>query len=116
MDPHPETTVLGLDNVPLDLPVAGVGSRALAAFLDYLVVGIAVFIWGSICIAVFAMRPRFGWWMVALFLVGFFLIEYGYFASVEVLREGRTLGKWALGLRVVSREGGRAATHAVELS
>ena len=112
MDPHPETTVLGLDNVPLDLPVAGVGSRALAAFLDYLVVGIAVFIWGSICIAVFAVRPRFGWWMVALFLVGFFLIEYGYFASVEVLREGRTFGKWALGLRVVSREGGRAATPA----
>jgi len=29
-------TVLGLDNVPLDLPVAGVGPRVLAAFLDYL--------------------------------------------------------------------------------
>jgi uncharacterized RDD family membrane protein YckC len=113
LDPPPsETTVLGLDNVPLELPVAGVGSRALAAFLDYLVVGIAVLLWGAICAALFAVRPRFGWWMAALFLLGFFVIEYGYFASVEVLREGRTFGKWALGLRVVSREGGRAATAA----
>ena len=82
MDPaHPETTVLGLDNVPLDLPVAGVASRALAAFLDYLVVGIAVLIWGAICVAGFAVRRQVGWWMAAVFLVGFFLIEYGYFAS-----------------------------------
>jgi uncharacterized RDD family membrane protein YckC len=113
MDPaHPETTVLGLDNVPLDLPVAGVGSRALAAFLDYLLVGIAVFVWGAACVGLAVLRPGLGWWMAAVFLVGFFIIEYGYFASVETLREGRTFGKWALGLRVVSREGGRPGTPA----
>jgi uncharacterized RDD family membrane protein YckC len=107
-----ETTVLGLDNVPLDLPIAGAGSRALAAFLDYLVIGIAVFIWGIVCIVGSSMGARAGWWMLALFLVGFFLIEYGYFAGVEVARKGQTLGKWALGLRVVTREGGRAGTAA----
>jgi uncharacterized RDD family membrane protein YckC len=113
LDPAtPEATVLGLDNVPLELPVAGVGSRALAAFLDYLLVGIAVLLWGALCFAAGALRPRVRWWMVAVFLVGFFVIEYGYFATLEVLREGRTFGKWALGLRVVSREGGRAATAA----
>ena len=92
--------------------MAGVGSRALAAFLDYLLVGIAVFVWGGICMAIGAWRPGIGWWMVAVFLVGFFIIEYGYFASIETLREGRTFGKWALGLRVVSREGGRPGTPA----
>jgi uncharacterized RDD family membrane protein YckC len=107
---QPETTVLGLDNVPLDLPVAGVGSRALAAFLDYLLVGIAVFVWGALCVGAAATWRGLGWWMAAVFLVGFFIIEYGYFASVETLREGRTFGKWALGLRVVSREGGRPGT------
>jgi hypothetical protein len=34
----PEESVLALDNVRVDLPVAGAGSRALAAFLDYLIV------------------------------------------------------------------------------
>jgi uncharacterized RDD family membrane protein YckC len=107
-----ETTVLGLDNVPRDLPIAGAGSRALAVFLDYLVIGIGVFIWGIVCIVGSTMGARAGWWMLALFLVGFFLIEYGYFAGVEVAREGQTLGKWALGLRVVTREGGRPGTAA----
>ncbi len=107
-----ETTVLGLDNVPLDLPIAGAGSRALAAFLDYLVIGIAGFTWGIVCIVGSSVGERAGWWMLALFLVGLFLIEYGYFAGVEVARKGQTLGKWALGLRVVTREGGRAGTAA----
>jgi uncharacterized RDD family membrane protein YckC len=107
-----ETTVLGLDNVPLDLPIAGAGSRALAGFLDYLVIGIAVVIWGIACIVGSTVGGRARWWMLALFLVGFFIIEYGYFAGVEVARAGQTLGKWALSLRVVTREGGRPGTAA----
>ena len=114
MDPATqEATVLGLDNVPLELPVAGVGSRVLAAFLDYLVVGIAVLLWGAMCVAGGTWRPQLRWWLVAAFLLGFFVIEYGYFATLEVLRDGRTFGKWALSLRVVSRQGGRAATPAL---
>ena len=38
-------TVLGLDNVPLDLPLAGVGSRVLAAFLDYLLQFVVQIVW-----------------------------------------------------------------------
>ena len=57
--------------------------------------------------------PRAGWWMLGLFLIGFFLIEYGYFAGVEVARQGQTFGKWALGLRVVARDGGRAGNAAL---
>jgi uncharacterized RDD family membrane protein YckC len=102
-----EATVLGLDNVPLELPIAGPGSRSLAAFLDYLVVGIAVFAWGALCVAVSTLGTQTGWWMLALFLVGFFVIEYGYFAAVEIAREGQTFGKWAIGLRVVTREAAR---------
>lgn len=108
-----ETTVLGLDNIPLELPIAGAGSRALSAFLDYLLVGILVVAWGAACVGVFAARPQLGWWMLAAFLLGMFLIEYGYFAGVEILREGQTFGKWALGLRVVTREGARAGAAAL---
>jgi len=102
-----ETTVLGLDNVPLELPVAGPGSRSLAAFLDYLLVGIGAFAWGALCLAVSTLAKPAGWWMFALFLVGFFVIEYGYFAVLEIVREGQTFGKWAVGLRVVTREAAR---------
>jgi uncharacterized RDD family membrane protein YckC len=107
-----EATVFALDNVPLELPIAGPGSRALAAFLDYLVVGIAVFLWGALCIGISVVAHQARWWMVALFLIGFFLIEYGYFATVETLREGQTFGKWAVGLRVVTREAARPGTAA----
>ena len=109
-----EATVLGLDNIPLDLPIAGAGSRVLCAALDYLIVGILVIVWGAGCIALGVMARR-GWWAVALFLVGFFLIEYGYFAGVEIAREGQTFGKWALGLRVVTRDGARPGTAALLL-
>jgi hypothetical protein len=50
-----------------------------------------------------------------MFLLGFFVIEYGYFAGVEIAREGQTFGKWALGLRVVTREGARPGTAALLL-
>lgn len=107
-----EATVLGLDNVPLELPIAGPGSRTLAAFLDYLVVGIAVILWGALCLGVSAVARGSGWWMLALFLIGFFVIEYGYFATIESVREGQTFGKWAVGLRVVTRAATRPGTAA----
>jgi uncharacterized RDD family membrane protein YckC len=109
-----EATVLGLDNIPLELPIAGAGSRALSAALDYLIVGILVLLWGGGCLALGAMASL-GWWALAAFLIGFFVIEYGYFAGLEIAREGQTLGKWALGLRVVTREGARPGTAALLL-
>ncbi len=51
--------------------------------------------------------------MLGIFLLGLFVIEYGYFAGVEVARQGQTFGKWAVGLRVVAREGGRAGNAAL---
>jgi len=109
-----ETTVLGLDNIPLELPVAGAASRALSAALDYLIVGIVVVLWGAGCLAL-AILASLGWWALAAFFLGFFVIEYGYFAGVEIAREGQTFGKWALGLRVVTRDGARPGTAALLL-
>jgi uncharacterized RDD family membrane protein YckC len=103
--------VLGLDNIPLELPIAGAGSRALSAFLDYLIVGLLIIAWGVGCVMV-ALGTKRMWWAVAAFLVGYFLIEYGYFAGMEIARQGQTFGKWALGLRVVTRDGGRPGTSA----
>jgi uncharacterized RDD family membrane protein YckC len=114
--PRPETDghVLAMDNIPLALPVASVGSRALAMALDYTVVGLlgVVFVFGAL--AASSWLPDWGAaWGFAAFAIGYFVLEYGYFAGVEAITGGRSLGKRALGLRVVSRLGGRAPVGAL---
>ena len=100
-----QESILGLDNIRLDLPVAGVGSRSLAALLDYIVLSLLASLWILIgMIAVAAVSP----WLAPLILVGLFLLDWGYFALFEIATGGRTLGKMALGLRVVTAEGGSA--------
>ena len=108
-----EGTILALDNVPLDLPVAGAGTRALAALLDYLIVALlaALFTFVLIALAV-TVRPS-GGWILALILIGLFAIDTGYFAGVELATGGRSFGKWALGLRVVMQHGGRPGALAL---
>lgn len=88
----------------LSFELAGLGSRAAAAFADLVVLGVAYFI-----IFVFyaaaglsdSWASGLGSWGTALVVLvaglGFFL----YFALFEALWEGRTPGKRALGLRVV---------------
>ncbi len=104
-----EGRVYGLDNVALDLPLAGVGSRVLAGGLDYLVVGVLALAWlivGSVAAgALAAVRAWAGAVTFAVALLGIFLIEYGYFAGFEIATGGRTPGKMALGLTVVTRQG-----------
>jgi uncharacterized RDD family membrane protein YckC len=112
-----DETVLAMDNIPLALPVAGVGSRALAATLDYLLVAVLAFAWilGSVAASGRLETRIGGGWALAIVLVGLFLLEYGYFAGVEAFTGGRSFGKWALDLRVVSRDGGRAPVSALLL-
>ncbi len=100
----PRESILGLDNIRLDLPVASVGSRSLAAFLDYLVLGALVFVW--VLIGVFAFASFLPDWAPVFLIVGVFLLQWGYFAIFEIASGGRTLGKMALHLRVVTAEGG----------
>jgi uncharacterized RDD family membrane protein YckC len=108
--PQTDGHVLAMDNIPLALPVAGVGSRALAMVIDYLVVGLLGIVWVVAAVGASSWLPAWGTaWTMAAFTLGFFVLEYGYFAGVEALTGGRSLGKRALGLRVVSQLGGRAS-------
>jgi uncharacterized RDD family membrane protein YckC len=97
-------SILGLDNIRLDLPVAGLGSRSLAATLDYLVLTALAILWVLLCAFVFALLAR--GWMPIFLLGGLFLLDWGYFAASEIAMGGRTLGKRALQVRVVTAEGG----------
>ncbi len=109
-----EHTVLGLDNVPLDLPIAGAGSRALAVFLDYLLVGAIAVVWviGVVFLSAMVEGLRGGWGF-AVGIAGYFVIDWGYFAGMELALGGRTPGKAVLRLRVVSRGGGSPSASAL---
>jgi uncharacterized RDD family membrane protein YckC len=115
---HDETgddlsTVLSLDNVPVELPVARVGSRVLAAFVDYLLLTVLTVAWifgGSLLGAALGLRAG---WGIAVVLVGIFLLDYLYFALQEILLDGQTLGKRVFGLRVVARDGAAAGAGAL---
>lgn len=106
-------TVLGLDNVPLDLSVAHVGTRLLAGFVDYTVVAVAASLWIAAAIALAVWLEAGLPWIVGGAILGLFVLEYGYFAGLEILMEGRTPGKNAFRLRVVMRDGGRPGASAI---
>jgi uncharacterized RDD family membrane protein YckC len=111
----PSDRILTLDNVPLDLPVAGAGTRTLAGTIDYLVVWILVIatLLGGFYLASL-LDLKSPWWLAALVFALFFT-EYGYFAISEIWMDGRTLGKNAVGLRVVARDGSRPSNAALLL-
>jgi uncharacterized RDD family membrane protein YckC len=99
-------SILALDNIRLDLPVAGVGSRCLAGMIDGCGVLLLLVLWVLLCSALAAWVS--GTWGLVAAIAGIFVVEWGYFAGMEIATGGRTLGKMALQLRVVSAEGAEA--------
>ncbi len=90
--------------VALEFTTANVGSRILAFVIDLAIVSVVSFL-GILPLALTdATLPE---WLVASILVILIPAWYfGYFTVSETLWRGRTVGKAALGLRVVTKEGG----------
>ncbi|MBW3603005.1 MAG: RDD family protein [Actinobacteria bacterium] len=104
----PVTGIVTPEAVRLQFDTAGVGSRAVAFALDALVQGlalVALLVAGGLVAegAGPGVPPWVGATLVALLS---FAVVWGYPVSMETLWRGRTLGKAAMGLRVVTREGG----------
>ena len=93
--------------------MAGVGSRVLAGILDGLIqVGLQL-VWLFALGLTTAFAGLGGGVLLVGFLAGSFLIDWAYFAGTEIAMHGRTLGKKAVGLRVVTRNGGAASAGAL---
>jgi len=86
--------------VILDLETAGVGYRGLARIIDIAVL-LAV---SSIVFAVLSFVT--GTLGAVAQIIGVFLLIFGYPLVAETFFRGRTIGKWAAGLRVVTLEAG----------
>lgn len=100
--------------MPLEFTVAGIGSRFLALAIDtiiqigiglVMVVVVAFLGWSG---ALLGFREHRLWLLALLGAIVFFLM-FGYFACFEILWNGQTPGKRAIGIRVV-KDSGRPLT------
>ena len=105
--PRREDLVLTGEAVALDLPVASVGVRAVSGFID-VVVAVALLVGGTILVGTVSPALDGALLAVASLLAGVAVLV-GLPTAVETLTRGRTLGKLALGLRVVRRDAGPIA-------
>ena len=94
------------EGVDVELTLAGIGSRFIAAFLDFMIQS-AVLLAAAWLLGV--LGGEADGWALAAFSMVFFLIFFGYDVLFEVRSRGRTPGKRWTGLRVV-RTGGQPVT------
>ncbi|MCK9893793.1 RDD family protein [Frankia sp. AgB32] len=98
-----ETIVSG-EAVAVDLRVARLGSRLVAALIDLLA---QLYILGSVSSTIFLIvRPGDDALVAAITLLVYVTVLVGYPVTCETLSRGRTLGKMVMGLRVVRDDGG----------
>jgi uncharacterized RDD family membrane protein YckC len=93
--------------VALELPAAGIGIRALSGFLDLLIAGVALWI-GSIVATVMTLNADDAIAGVATTVL-LVVVAVVLPTTLETLTRGRTVGKFATGLRTVRDDAGPIA-------
>jgi uncharacterized RDD family membrane protein YckC len=101
MEYEDSRTIATPEGVQLALPLAGIGSRFMAGLLDY-TIGFTVYL--IAIVATIALGGELAATIVSVTAV--LAINVVYFTLFEVFGGGRTLGKRATGLRVVTEDGG----------
>lgn len=92
--------------VVLEFETAGLASRMLAGMIDLALQAGLLLVLGIAAGLLSEMGVDLGGLGAAVIYILLFLLIFGYPAGFETLWRGRTLGKAALGLRVVTVEGG----------
>ena len=99
--------------IPLEFPLAGIGSRFLAVAFDTLIQFSVTLVLVAAGIVVFASSfahfHRAGVWLMAIGVLIYFLLQFGYFAGFEAWWNGQTPGKRRMHLRVI-KDSGRPIT------
>jgi uncharacterized RDD family membrane protein YckC len=97
------------EHVHLKFKIAGIGSRATAQIIDWLILGLLNFTIFFISIKVnnsfLGDIGDFSNYIWAIVIILFFLLTWGYFAFYEFFNSGRTIGKWLVGIRVIQDNG-----------
>lgn len=101
-------TITTPENIEVKYRLAGVGSRVVAAFLDYFIQGSLYLV---ILLALAEMKNPLEYlesknsYFIAIVLLIMALINYGYFTASEMMMDGKTVGKKALGLKTIRKNG-----------
>ena len=99
----PETVVTG-DAVVLDVQIAQLPVRALGALIDLIVVGVGYLV--SVLLSAAALAHYDSAFAGAVMVIFTVVVFLGYPLAMETATRGRSVGKIAMGLRVVSDDGG----------
>jgi Predicted membrane protein/domain len=95
--------------VSIEMPLAGIGSRFIAIFIDYAiwtVLLVLVSLVGAIVLPGISFLDRLSVnWAIGILVVLFFLFHWGYFTLFEALWNGRTPGKRLVRIHVIHRTG-----------
>src|SRR2546427_6787080 len=97
------------EHVERRLELAGVGSRTAAVALDSLILNAVLLLTAIVLSSIFSLDSVAGGWASALLILLFYFAQILYFVLLEGFWGGRTIGKRALGIRVVM-DTGRAVT------
>jgi uncharacterized RDD family membrane protein YckC len=99
------------ENVELQRPLAGIGTRFIAGLIDtlwLLLIYLAVFLAFILAVAstasLVALAASF--WVLAMLIVVMFLVYWGYFVFFELRTNGQSPGKKSQRIRVVKDGGG----------
>ncbi|MPZ71992.1 MAG: hypothetical protein GEU74_01970 [Nitriliruptorales bacterium] len=101
------TGVVTPEAVELRFQEANVGSRTVALLLDFLILGLALWLLNQTIswVAEGTGVGTGGWIAVTVLILLNFLLLFGYPIAFETLTHGKTPGKAAMGLRVVTTAG-----------
>jgi uncharacterized RDD family membrane protein YckC len=105
--------------VAIEMPLAGIGSRFIAVFIDYAIwtalLTLLILI-GAMVLPSMTILHRVSLnWAVGIFVLLIFLLHWGYFTLFEALWNGRTPGKRLARIHVIHRSG-RAIRFAESLA
>jgi uncharacterized RDD family membrane protein YckC len=92
--------------------LAGIGNRAYALLIDYIIWGLTLLVFLYIAIFIFFqlslfqnLRDSLGLWYTSIQLLIIFTIFVGYFVCFETLWQGQTPGKRFVKIRVICDDG-----------
>ena len=109
MDPIENLSIETPEQIDLEFPVAGLGSRGMALLIDSLIQLVVVVIVVVLTSMISPDLSRYwvtaGKWMTAAVIFLIFCLYWGYFAIFEVFWNGQTPGKRQAHIRVITSSG-----------
>jgi len=109
LDPIEKLTIETPEQIELEFPIAGLGSRGMALLVDTLIQVVVVIIVVLVTSLISPDLERYwltaGKWMTAIIIFSLFCLYWGYFAIFEVFWNGQTPGKRQAKIRVITGSG-----------